>query len=568
MNFKRSFFHFSYIFLFLITQSLLFAQWPKTVQEELFIGYGVYPKAVSDGNGGVFIAATYNSYYSSVRIQRVNRNGNIIWLNQLILTGSKHQQTLVNADIVSDGNGGMYLVYYDTHFIEYPYIINIYLRVQHIDSTGNQLWSNNGVTLVTPADTTQQSKCTGGETVSDGENGIIVSWLDYRNTSARSDYGDNYIQRIDINGNCLWDSGGVRISTRSGCADAPHVVTDGSSGAIINYYESRSIYFQRVDQNGNKLWGERGIQEPDSMGVLDIIPDGESGIFLICRKTKLYPKLEYWCQRLDSNGVYLYEDDGIYIGEGEYFESGIDKPVLNPDQSISFTWYFKEKEYFQKITKEGLKIFTGSGISVTNLDSAYAYAPVLGINGDNYCFITKQVSRLNYEGRLFIQQIDQDGTLLFGDEGICISDTRGRDLALGIYDVVPDANDGFILIFMSDPGYLFAKQVSGDGILGHVNTGIDTEPTKLLPSAIQLYQNYPNPFNAPTTICFDITNPGYVILAIYDILGREIETLIIEFKPAGKYEYKWRPEDLSSGIYLYSLRVGEFSEVKKMILLR
>jgi hypothetical protein len=464
-------------------------------------------------------------------------------------------------------------IYSDTYFIEYPHIGNGYLRVQHIDSTGKQLWSNHGVTLLTPADTTQPSGGTGGEYISDGENGLIVSWLDYRNTSAISDYGDNYIQRIDFDGNCLWDSGGVRISTKSRCMDPPHIVTDGNSGAIINYYESRSIYFQRVDQNGNKLWGERGVQGPDSMGVLDIIPDGESGIFLICRKTKLYPKLEYWCQRLDSNGVYLYEDHGIYIGEGEYFESGIDKPVLNPDQSISFTWYFKEKEYFQKITKEGVKNFNGDGISVTNLDSVYAIMPVLGINGDNYVFYKKKVSRLNYEGRHFIQRIEKDGTLLFGDEGICMSDTRGRDLALGIDAIVPDANDGFILIFMSDPGYLFAKQVSGDGILGHVNTGTDTGPTKLSPSAIQLCQNYPNPFNRNTTIRFTIDKYNLIDLSVFSIKGDLVNTLIHNYCPNGTYVIDWNGLNDSckpqpSGVYYYRLISGQETKINKMLLLK
>ncbi|MCD6441796.1 MAG: hypothetical protein J7L86_08480, partial [Candidatus Marinimicrobia bacterium] len=233
---------------------------PTTVDEELFVGYGDSPKAVSDENGGAFIAATYHSFYSSVRIQRISKDGDIIWNDPLILTGSKHQQELFDADIISDGKGGMYLAYSDTYFIEYPHIGNGYLRVQHIDSTGNQLWSNYGVTLLAPADTTQPSGGAGGEYISDGENGIIVAWLDYRNTSVISDYGDNYIQRIDFDGNCLWDSGGVRISTKSRCSDPPRIVTDGNSGAVVYYFESRSIYFQRVDRYGNKLWGERGIQ--------------------------------------------------------------------------------------------------------------------------------------------------------------------------------------------------------------------------------------------------------------------------------------------------------------------
>jgi|GEM_PF-5642815 len=550
---------------------IIYAEWPTTTDEELFVGYGVNPKSVTDGNGGVFIASTYHEFYSSVRIYRIDKDGNISWPDHQILTGSEHQQTLVKTDIISDRNGGMYLVYYDTHFIDYPYFRTSYLRVQHIDSSGSQIWNNNGVTLFAPDDMTQQSSCTGGGTISDGTSGIIVSWLDNRNTSPMSDFGDNYIQRIDFNGNCLWDSGGVRISTSSGCADPPDIVSDGDSGAIIQYFENRTIYFQRVDQNGNKLWGNKGVQGPDSMAVLDIIPNGEDGIFLICRRS--YPKWEYWCYQIDSNGVYLWDNDGVYIGEGKLFESGINKPILNPDQSISFTWYFKEKDYFQRITNKGIKIFTGNGISITSLDSVYVYTPVLGINGDNYCFISKQVSRLNYEGRLFIQRIEKDGTRLFGDEGTCISDTRGRDLALGINDIVPDAYDGFILIFMGDPVGIFAKQVSGDGILGLINTGVDTEPVKLLPSEIQLHQNYPNPFNCTTSIRFIIDKYSLIDLSVFSVKGDHVKTLIQGYYPSGTYLINWnglndigKPQP--SGIYYYRLISSPESKTNKMLLLK
>jgi hypothetical protein len=106
--------HFGKIFefvLFILSFGFgfLFAQWPTSVQEELFVGYGDSPKAVSDGNGGAFIAATYHSFYSSVRIQRISKDGDIVWNDSLILTGSKHQQVLFDADIISDGKGGMYL---------------------------------------------------------------------------------------------------------------------------------------------------------------------------------------------------------------------------------------------------------------------------------------------------------------------------------------------------------------------------------------------------------------------------------------------------------------------------
>ena len=101
------------------------------------------------------------------------------------------------------------------------------------------------------------------------------------------------------------------------------------------------------------------------------------------------------------------------------------------------------------------------------------------------------------------------------------------------------------------------------------------------PSDFYLYQNYPNPFNPTTTIKFTIPTPpvssslakgrtkeGFVTLKVYDILGREIATLVNEEKPTGEYEVEFDGVNLPSGIYFYQLKAGNFVETKKMILLR
>jgi N-acetylneuraminic acid mutarotase len=83
-----------------------------------------------------------------------------------------------------------------------------------------------------------------------------------------------------------------------------------------------------------------------------------------------------------------------------------------------------------------------------------------------------------------------------------------------------------------------------------------------------LYQNYPNPFNPTTTISYYLPNLVLTILKIYDVLGREIATLVNEEKPAGEYEIKFKANDLSNGIYFYQLKAGTFIETKKMILMK
>ncbi len=87
-------------------------------------------------------------------------------------------------------------------------------------------------------------------------------------------------------------------------------------------------------------------------------------------------------------------------------------------------------------------------------------------------------------------------------------------------------------------------------------------------NSFSLAQNYPNPFNPSTTVKFNLKQSGLVNLTVYDIMGREIATLINEFKPAGEHEVKFNASQLASGVYLYRLRMSDQVITKKMLLIK
>lgn len=88
------------------------------------------------------------------------------------------------------------------------------------------------------------------------------------------------------------------------------------------------------------------------------------------------------------------------------------------------------------------------------------------------------------------------------------------------------------------------------------------------PGGYWLFQNYPNPFNPTTKISYSIPNPDFVTAKIYDMLGREIQTLVNEFQKTGTYSFNFDASKFSSGIYFYKLQVGNYVETKKMLLMR
>jgi subtilisin-like proprotein convertase family protein len=89
-----------------------------------------------------------------------------------------------------------------------------------------------------------------------------------------------------------------------------------------------------------------------------------------------------------------------------------------------------------------------------------------------------------------------------------------------------------------------------------------------IPSKFELAQNYPNPFNPTTSIKFALPKSGFVTLKVYDIVGKEVATLVSEQLAAGTYEHNFDASALSSGVYFYRIDAGNFTEIKKMMLVK
>jgi len=107
------------------------------------------------------------------------------------------------------------------------------------------------------------------------------------------------------------------------------------------------------------------------------------------------------------------------------------------------------------------------------------------------------------------------------------------------------------------------KESGGSGSITSVEQGGTS-----VPSRFQLFQNYPNPFNPSTVFSFQLPFSGRVKLSVFDVLGRELVTLMDEVKAAGTYNVSWNASGLTSGVYFYRLQAGIFSTVKKAILLK
>ena len=150
---------------------------------------------------------------------------------------------------------------------------------------------------------------------------------------------------------------------------------------------------------------------------------------------------------------------------------------------------------------------------------------------------------------------------------IFLEDIAGRELktwSCQITSLDPNTwiNPGNTLYLSTLKGFSIYDSIKVSGVVSNVHD------KNITPMDFALYQNFPNPFNPSTTIKFDLPVSDIVQIKVYDILGREITTLVNEFKNAGKYDLRFDASNLASGIYVYQIKAGKFIQSKKMMLVK
>jgi hypothetical protein len=177
-----------------------------------------------------------------------------------------------------------------------------------------------------------------------------------------------------------------------------------------------------------------------------------------------------------------------------------------------------------------------------------------------YAIVGFQDDSLNGDFNIFLIKTNTSGDLLWSKT----FSRYGRDFG---WTVQQTDDDGYIITgetqsyaFNNSDVYLIKTDSNGivSGIPG----------LEYLPDDFILYQNFPNPFNPNTTIGYKIPERSFVTIKVYDVLGNEVATLVNEEKQAGAYEVKFDGARLTSGIYFYQIKAGNFVETKKMILLK
>ncbi len=224
--------------------------------------------------------------------------------------------------------------------------------------------------------------------------------------------------------------------------------------------------------------------------------------------------------------------------------------------------------YFQRSTNGGAN-WLAAPVRVNDVTTNNQYWPMMQCDeaGNLYVIyydtragsssINSFIAYSTNQGNTWVNQIMSDSSFT--------SQQPNSDVRFGDYISI-DAYGGKVIPVWTDQRKGYPNQEIYTANLSNLIsvTPISTE----VPGQFALYQNYPNPFNPQTRINFDIPRSSFVSIKLFDILGREIKTIVAKELNAGKYFTELNSENIAGGIYFYKLEAGEFIDSKKLVIVK
>jgi len=277
-----------------------------------------------------------------------------------------------------------------------------------------------------------------------------------------------------------------------------------------------------------------------------------------------------WSLWKSTNAGATWDSTGLYLAKGGASEAGWNNAMFLKGNNIWFgtnnTKVYKSTNFGASFTSGatvgsantysvafyGNKGYTGQTIALTSTDAGGTWATAT-LPGTGTCYSFNAVA-----GRFWYNR----------GSSIYYSSDNGANFAsqftgTGTYQAMHLVLDGTTIRGWSVTNTGLIAMYTEGGVVSGVSNN-----TSITPSSYSLSQNYPNPFNPVTKINFSLPKSGFVSLKVYDILGKEIASLVSSNMSAGSYSVDFDASRLSSGAYFYKIESNGFSDVKRMLLIK
>jgi hypothetical protein len=541
------------IFIFLFYTSIsLKAQWSGN--SAINTPIATAPKSqnsvhsVSDSNGGIIMAWDDNRNSTTTKddiyVQRLNASGVRKWpLYGINLCNDAGIQK--NSSITDVGNGNAIITWQDDRAGNYD------IYAQKIDSSGNILWTSNGVAVCSKTTAQKSPKIVG-----DNAGGAYIVWEDSLNF-----YWDIYAQHINSNGSLAWANGGVSICSAPNLQSNPRIEIDGLGGAIITWQDKRNnvdydIYAQRINSSGVAMWATNGVVICNSVNTQSnprIEPDGSNGALIGWVDKRNGIDNDIYAQRVNSSGSVQWTLNGISVCAAANNQSAIDMKYIGSSGMV-LSWKDDRMNaneiYAQIVSLSGTIQLIPNGIKLSN--ALKSLSPNVISDGNGGAIIAWQDSTVS-GWNITSQKLSSAGAIQWANGGVVVTNANNDQ------QYVSQVNDG-------NGGAIFAWEDRRNGtdndIYAHhlYYNGSSIVGIKELPANFIETTCFPNPINQNSIIRIvnNQTNESWYI-TIYDSHGQTIESKQLEADEIYFLNY----EAYNPGIYFYSIRLIASSKYSK-----
>ncbi len=599
-------------------------------------------KIADDGYNGFFaVWRDQGGGASDIYLQQMNSSGSPVYTANGVAICTATGEQATPQILSSDFTGGVFIAWLDVRSGTTD-VYGTFFR------GGSSYWGANGAPICSASGIQSYlvlQRYGGFE--------MVAAWRDDRGTDT-----DLYAQRCDYNGNMKWGTNGKAISTDIGVQYIQDIVESDEGSVILCWLDGRNVYHdtyvQKLDEDGDPIWDPDGVVLCDAFyyqSTAAMAQDGMGGAIVAWEDQRNYltTSIDIYASRIDCAGYWGFPSPEI---------SSIDDVPYDQGGSIALTWEACPLDVYpwQAITHYSIwRSLTGfqtaallsRGVKETALE---AITP--DFEGSAYRFLKLGAATYGWE---WLANMDTHRLESYSYTAHTLYDSTGSDDGWHHFFVASHTADPFVywdsepdsgysvdnispampmglageqqyspegLRLAWDPnseidlaGYNIYRGISGDFEPGEGNlvastpdtttfdgdwtweggyyyklaavdihgnkspfslltpsqiTGDDTPPA---PLAYFMNQNFPNPFNPSTTISFGLREAGNVTLRIYDASGRLVRALIDRHFDAGSYNVLWDGRGcdggaVASGVYFYNIEAGTFRETRKMVLLK
>jgi len=543
-------------------------------------GWQMAPAILSDGTGGAIVTWMdgRGGITMDVYAQRVNAAGVLQWTPDGVPLCTAAGDEMYSK-VVSDGSGGAIVTWSDSRSGS-----GYDIYAQGVNAAGDIRWTPDGVPICTVA-----SNQRGHAIVSDGSGGAIITWQDNRGGL----YDDIYAQRVNAAGVVQWTPDGIALCTATSSQESPAIVSVCAGGAIVTWQDRRSgsnfdIYAQFIDARGRI-----GVLSPEFTSIHDVPRDQGGKITLQWAASNAATYYSVW-RRLPGGIAHVAAGadwDGDATGVPIDFEG---KKIRFLAGASGYAW-----EWLSNVPAKGYMeyaLMIESRYDSMGADPGWQYFVVSAHTSDPFVYFDSAIdSGYSVDNLSPYAPLGLAGAQRHAPEGLALMWNANDEPDLSRYAVYRGVSQDFVpapenrIAAPVGAGCFdgewrwssrYFYKVSALDVHGNESgfsllrpedvTGTETPKA---PDASYLSQNFPNPFNPTTRIAFGLSAAGHVSLRIYDAAGRLVRTVAEGDRPTGRYEERWdgrnaRGEEMASGVYLYRLEAGSFTETRKMILLK